>query len=84
MSYNVSKFRPLEIFLESQHKPKIQLTFEEIERIIGMPLCESAYKYTAYWHPSKTHVLPNMIIDAGYIIESVDLQQKLIILRLRK
>ena len=84
MSHNVSKFRPLEFFLESQHKQIIRLTFEEIEKIIGMPLCESAYKYTAYWHPSKTHVLPNMIIGTGYIIESVDLQKKIITLRLAR
>lgn len=74
----ISKFVNLEKFLEAQTKNQLSLTFEEIERITGEKLCSSAYKYAAYWQPSKTHVLPNLIIDCGYKIEMVDLNEKII------
>lgn len=75
---SISKFVNLEIFLEAQTKDRLTLTFEEIERITGEKLYPSAYKYAAYWQPSKTHVLPNLIIDCGYEFELVDLKKKLI------
>ncbi len=74
----ISKFVNLEKFLEAQAKERLSLTFEEIERITGEKLYPSAYKYAAYWQPSKTHVLPNLIIDCGYKFEMVDLNEKII------
>ena len=77
----VSKFIGLERFLNTQANDSLSLTFEEIERITGEKLYPSAYKYDAYWRPSKTHVLPNLIIDCGYKIEKVDLKNKIIELK---
>ena len=77
----VSKFVGLEHFLKAQNGSNLSLFFDEIERITGEKLYPSAYKYTAYWHPSKTHVLPNLILECGYEIESVDLINKAIELR---
>lgn len=77
----ISKFVNLEKFLETQTKDRLSLTFEEIERITNEKLCPSAYKYAAYWQPSKTHVLPNLIINCGYEFDMVDLNEKIIKLK---
>ena len=75
------KFNALKKFLTAQKNGTVQLTFSEIENIIAGPLCKSAYQYSAYWHPSETHTLPNMIIDAGYTIDNIDLQNQKIALK---
>ena len=77
------KFEALKDFLISQQNETMSLTFAEIECMLAERLCKSAYKYTAYWHPSETHTLPNMIIDAGYTIENVDLQNQTLTLKRR-
>lgn len=80
----VSKFIALERFLDTQTKDSLSLSFEEIERITGEKLYPSAYKYSAYWHPSKTHVLPSLIVDCGFNIEKIDLKNKIIELKRSK
>jgi hypothetical protein len=74
----VSKFVGLERYLDSQNEETLSLSFEEIERITGEKLYPSAYKYSAYWHPSDTHVLPNLILECGYEISRVDLKNQTI------
>jgi hypothetical protein len=53
-----SKFKDLDRYFGSVKTNEITLTLGEIERIIGQKLCDSAYKYPAYWYDSKTHMLP--------------------------
>lgn len=72
----MSKFDALGIYLTKQTASVLVLSFSEIEKIIGMELCKSAYTYDAYWRPSKTHVLPNLIQDYGYQVDNVDLGGK--------
>ena len=76
------KFAGFEHFLERNEKNVLQLTFSEIEKMIGQPLCYSAYHYSAYWHPSKTHNFANIIVENGYIIEELDLEKQYV--RLKK
>lgn len=71
-----SKFWPLANYLKTQNTPQIVLTFEEIEAILQISLCKSAQIYRAYWHPSPTHTLPNVCLEAGYEITDVDLKSK--------
>lgn len=78
---NVSKFIRLEQFLKATKEDSLILTFEDIERITGEKLYPSAHNYRVYWTPSKTHVLPNLILECGYKIENVDLVNKTISLR---
>ncbi len=77
---SVDKFSGLKQYLLSSGKSEITLSFAEIENIIGMTLCKSAYTYLAYWQPSPTHTLPNTILSAGYKIASIDLRGKRIAL----
>lgn len=81
--HRTGKFEALKEFLISQQSETVRLTFAEIESMIADSLCKSAYQYSAYWHPSETHTLPNMIIDAGYTIENVDLQNQTLTLKRR-
>ena len=71
-----SKFWPLADYLKAQNMSRTILTFEEIESILGFPLCKSAQIYKAYWHPSTTHTLPNVCLEAGYEITDIDLKSK--------
>ncbi len=77
---STEKFGTLKDYLKSCNKAETELTFAEIESIIGTELCKSAYTYAAYWQPSPTHTMPNTILAAGYKIASVDLIGKRIVL----
>ncbi len=39
----MSKYRPLQEYLQSQSAPKVELSFHEIEEILGQQLPPSAY-----------------------------------------
>lgn len=70
---SAGKFEPLKQYLLDCNKETISLSFSDIEQIIGMQLCKSAYVYSAYWQPSTAHILANVIVDAGYEIIGLDL-----------
>ena len=76
------KFYGLEAYLENLEQDSVTLRFDKIESLIGAPLCDSAYRYRAYWHPSRTHTCALSIQNAGYQTEQINLQEKWI--RLRK
>ncbi len=76
-----NKFGALRKYLDECDRIELTLSFSDIEEILGTSLCKSAYSYAAYWEPSDTHILPNIIIDAGYQIELVDLLQKVVQLK---
>ena len=75
------KFSKLKLYLENCGKSELTLTFSNIENIIGNTLCKSAYNYSAYWTPSPTHTMPNIILAAGYKVASVDLASKSLLLQ---
>ena len=77
----MGKFNPLTKHLSNRSERTIVLSFSEIEQIISEKLCYSAYTYKAYWFPSKTHMLPNAIIEAGYKIDDIDLSKQRMILK---
>ncbi len=78
VDHSTEKFAGLKSYLMKENRAVISLSFKEIEDIIGCELCKSAYHYPQYWQPSPTHVLPNTIIAAGYMVSSssVDLLAK--------
>jgi len=67
------KFQKLKNFFINQHAKRIDMTFDKIEKILGFKLCDSAYKYQAYWNhkSSPTHTFPRAWVEAGYEIESM-------------
>lgn len=76
----MNKFARFISYLEKNDKKMLELSFEEIERINGVKLCNSAYKHREYWNPSGHLSIPNYIVEAGYIIKDVDLINKKIVL----
>jgi len=72
----MDKFINFEKFLTHTDKSALDLSFDEIGRIIGEKLCDSAYKYEAYWKRTKTHVFPNLISNCGFEIASLDLEHE--------
>lgn len=75
------KFVQLKTHLEALNVNELILSFSDIESIIGNKLCASAYKYSAYWHLSPTHTMPNTILEAGYRIVGVDIKAQQITLQ---
>lgn len=71
-----SKFQELANYLQIQDCSSIELSFSQIERILGFQLCSSARKYRVYWYKSKTHMLPLVCDAAGFIIDSVDINNE--------
>ena len=76
------KFYSLEVYLRNLKQDSATLGFDQIEGLIGAPLCKSAHCYPVYWRPSQTHTCALAIQDAGYRVEQVNLQEKWI--RLKK
>lgn len=75
------KFRALEEYFYKSSKTPISLTFSEIEKIIGFPLCESAYKYSAYWHQEKKGNIANAWLNQGYEILKLDIENKKVLFK---
>ena len=78
---NNFRFLSLQAYLEDKGE-SIELTFAEIEGVIGKTLSKSAYKYRSYWYPAKNRPVGNIIYNAGYDIAKLDLKGQKI--RLKK
>jgi len=65
---------------KQQSDHTLTLTYAEIEDIIGRPLCASAYKHRSYWYPSKNRPASNVIFNAGFDVDRVDLTEQTLLL----
>jgi len=75
------KFRALEDYFAKTNATPVTLTFKEIENIIGFKLCESAYKYSAYWYQVRKGTISNAWENQNYEILRIDLEKKKITFR---
>ncbi len=69
-----SKFLEFENYLKISKQDHIELTFAQIEGILGNKLSPSAYNHIAYWHLSETHTFPIAWINAGYKLDKLNLK----------
>lgn len=61
------KYDPLMLFLDKCNEKEITLSYEEIEKIIGDKLPQSAYKKTEWWSNNDiTHTQSAAWSDVGY------------------
>ncbi|MBP0615143.1 DUF7662 domain-containing protein [Jiella mangrovi] len=69
----MSKYDPLGVYLGTQHKSRITMTFREIEQILTFPLPRSK-QHRAWWsnNPSN-NVMTYQWLKAGYETEAVDI-----------
>lgn len=51
----MTKYQPLEDYLNNLKINSITLTFAEIEKILKFNLPDSAHDFTAWWSNDKTH-----------------------------
>lgn len=75
-----TKYYPLHEYLNerSGQAESIQLTFEEIETVLGAPLPASARTSRSWWANSRAfnRVQAAAWMEAGYLVTSVDLDQE--------
>ena len=70
-----SKYQPLTEFLLHCGQTSIQLTFSQIEQIIGLKLPYSAYAHSVWWVNSNQTTCVHWL-KAGYIITQYSLEKK--------
>jgi len=73
----MGKYSPLKKYLDKQDRPKIQMSFSEVEEIISDKLPISAYKYQAWWS-NGGHNHANAWLNVNFTA-SVDLDRKIVI-----
>ena len=74
----MSKYHALRDFLLQSKKERLDMSFSEIEEILGFPLPKSAYEYSAWWanEAEGQHVQKQGWMDAGYETSDLKLMQK--------
>lgn len=65
------KYDPLHDHLVACRGPRLQMTFAEVEDLVG-PLPDSAYRHRAWWGNNDATAAPKAWLDAGWRVESVD------------
>lgn len=69
-----SRYAPLAAFLQSQPQERAELTFAEVEKIIGGPLPTSARKHPSWWaNDSVGHVQSRQWLEVGWRMLSVNI-----------
>ncbi|WP_298034145.1 DUF4368 domain-containing protein [uncultured Dysosmobacter sp.] len=53
-----TSFAPLGEYLSQQTADSVSLAFAEVEKLIGKPLCKSAFKFYSYWYLAITARFP--------------------------
>ena len=77
-----SKYYPLHTYLSEQPLDELTLTLPEIESMMGMPLPTSARTRRAWWsNRSRGAVQADAWMEAGYHVETIDLQNERITFR---
>jgi hypothetical protein len=76
------KYEPLADLLTSEGRERIDLTFAHIDAVLHDPLPKTARRRREWWANNRTrHVQAQAWLDAGYEVESVDLDGKRVTFR---
>lgn len=76
------KYQPLTEFLRRQSGDVKAMSFEEIERVIGQRLPESARRHRAWWSNNpQNSVMTQAWLDAGFESEQVDMARRRLVFR---
>lgn len=77
----MGRYEPLRAFLDAQAGDRIQLTFHEIENILGAALPASK-RYPAWWsnNPSN-NPMTKVWLAAGFVTEQVDIAGEKLVFR---
>lgn len=68
------KYYPLYQYLLAQQQPKVLLTFDHIEKILGAALPNSAYKHQAWWGNTRsgTYIQSAAWLEAGFRVDAIE------------
>jgi hypothetical protein len=78
----MSKYEPLQRFLERQTASEVPLRFAEIENIISAKLPPAAHRHRAWWsNNASNNVMTHSWLAAGYISERVDIAAERVVFR---
>ena len=73
----MSKYKPLERHLRASGRPRVTLTFSQIEKILDSRLPDSARRHPAWWSNNVgSHVQAHAWRDPGYKTEKVDISSE--------
>ena len=81
----MSKYEPLGQFLKDSGKETVDLTFKEVEGILGFTLPHYLYKHGAGWYgtaeASPTHRQKAVWCSYGYQVQTVDLNAHTVVFK---
>jgi hypothetical protein len=82
----MTKYEPLTRFLAMQTTSELPITFQEVERILGFKLPNSAYQHRPWWaNEASNHVHAKAWLKGGYQTEQVDMAgRKLVFKRVQR
>jgi hypothetical protein len=67
------KYRPLWDFLRESEESSHEMSFDEVERVLGFPLPPSSRHHQPHWYGYRGSAVARAIIDAGWKAQNVDL-----------
>jgi hypothetical protein len=67
------KFTPLAEHIRTRSESRFSLTFDEIDKILAEPLCNSAHKYREYWSRRGYDKISECWLANGYKVAEIDL-----------
>lgn len=71
----MKKYMKLQAYFCECPEDNIDLSFHDIEKILGCKLPDSAYKYPAIWSNSDSHSLSKAWMNAGYRSENLNIAE---------
>ena len=78
----MGKYEPLTEFLRMQAGNEVEMTFAQIERVIGSKLPPKAQKHRAWWsNNSSNNVMTKAWLEAGFRSEKVDMAARRLFFR---
>ena len=76
------KSQPLTAFLRRQPGDVKPMSFDEVERVIGQRLPDSARRHRAWWSNNpQNSVMTQAWLDAGFESEQVDMTRRRLVFR---
>jgi hypothetical protein len=78
----MSKYERLSAFLGKQTRDRVELSFKDVERILGFKLPRSALEHRPWWANSGgSHVQSKAWLEAGFETETVDMDARRLVFR---
>lgn len=75
-SSSPGRYAPLAKFLADYSGGATELSFAEIEEILGVALPQSARRHRAYWANSKSTTQARGWVEAGWVVSSLDMDNE--------